>query len=144
VWVEPEDVVASLAVDRRWVELAVDVGASRTAMRLRPEPRWWCSDPRVEAAAGTVHLRRGPFVLCVEGPDLDGLDPRLLVVDPTRDPQDAVRRGAPVAGLHRPWSSDAGELEAVQLAFTEYHAWGNRGAGPMQLRFRAVPGCATE
>jgi DUF1680 family protein len=143
VWVEPEDVVGSLDDDRRWVELAADVGVPRTAMRLRPEPRWWCSDPRVEAAAGMVHLRRGPFVLCVEGPDLHGLDPRLLVVDPTRAPQDAVLRGDPAAGLHRPWSPDPGELESVQLRFTEYHAWGNRGAGPMQLRFRAVPGCAS-
>lgn len=146
VWVDPGDVHASPAEQGRWVELATsaadEAGSAHRLLTLRPEPQWWCSDPRVEAAAGTVHLRRGPFVLCAEGPDLDGVDPRLLVVDPTRPPERAVLRCDPREGLHRPWSAEREALEPIAVEFTEYHAWGNRQAGAMQLRFRATPGAA--
>jgi DUF1680 family protein len=144
VWVDPGDVAGATERDHRWIGVPHTGGGPHPVMRLRPEPRWWCSDPRVEAATGTVHLRRGPFVMCAEGPDLDGVDPRLLVVDPTRPPEHAVLRCAPAGGLHRPWTAEHGELEAMSLDFTEYHAWGNRGAGPMQLRFRAIPGCSAD
>ena len=101
---------------------------------------WWETDHRVEGAAGAVHLRRGPVVHCVEGVDLDGVDLRDLVVDPTRPPAEAFSVRAPSA--HRPLLRPVGALPVdvepttpVAVTTVPYAEWANRGTTTMRLRF---------
>lgn len=104
---------------------------------------WWETDRRVEGATGTVFLRRGPVVHCVEGHDAPGVDLRDLVVDPTLPPERAFARvpGPDAGGLHRPASPDAPSTEPVPGVTTvPYHAWANRGVGTMRLRFPRTRG----
>ncbi|MFN8040895.1 MAG: glycoside hydrolase family 127 protein [Acidimicrobiales bacterium] len=101
---------------------------------------WWETDHRVEGAAGSVHLRRGPVVHCVEGVDLDGVDPRDLVVDPTRPPAESFSVRAPSAHrpLHRPvgaLSVDVEPTTPVAVGTVPYAEWANRGTTTMRLRF---------
>jgi len=101
---------------------------------------WWETDHRVEGAAGSVHLRRGPVVHCVEGVDLDDVDPRDLVVDPARPPADAFSVRAPSAHrpLHRPVGAlpvDVEPTTPVAVRTVPYAEWANRGTTTMRLRF---------
>ena len=101
---------------------------------------WWETDHRVEGAAGAVHLRRGPVVHCVEGVDLDGVDLRDLVVDPTRPPAEAFSVRAPSAHrpLHRPVGAlpvDVEPTTPVAVRTVPYASWANRGTTTMRLRF---------
>jgi DUF1680 family protein len=104
---------------------------------LDATPTWWGTDPRVEGADGTVVLRCGPVVHCVEGVDLPGVDLRLLVVDPAQPPERAFGlRGGPGVGLHRPWDGAAQErIHPVTVPTVPYHSWANRGPTTMRMRF---------
>ena len=108
---------------------------------------WWETDRRVEGATGTVFLRRGPVVHCVEGHDAPGVDLRDLVVDPGPATGAGVRPGArpDAGGLHRPAAPDAPSTEPVPGVTTvPYHAWANRGLGTMRLRFPRTRGGAAQ
>jgi DUF1680 family protein len=117
--------------------------------------------PHVVSNAGRVALARGPLVYCLEGADLEGADPRDVVLDSEaalraeRAPEllgGVVRlRGAgvlnPPAGwdgaLYRP--ADGGEPtgakgEAVALSAVPYYAWANRAPGPMEVWLRTAGG----
>lgn len=99
---------------------------------------WWTTDARVEGGSGSVHLRRGPVVHCVEGVDVPDVDLRDLVVDPTKDPAEAfgVRRPDPAAGLHRPVGAvDQAAVEPIEVRTIPYAEWANRGTTTMRLRF---------
>ena len=99
--------------------------------------RWWESSPRVEGAAGTVFLRRGPVVCCVEGIDRPDLDVGDLVVDPGCPTATAFAR-APDRDqpLHRPVRPDPPAAEPVgEVALVPYHSWANRGLTTMRYRF---------
>ncbi|MBL8775193.1 MAG: glycoside hydrolase family 127 protein [Acidimicrobiales bacterium] len=100
--------------------------------------QWWTTDHRVEGAAGTVHLRRGPVVHCLEGVDHAGVDLRDVVVDPAAPVADAfaVRPLAPA--LHYPLGVTGPEGAAptpVAARPVPYADWANRGATTMRLRF---------
>ena len=98
---------------------------------------WWETDRRVEGAAGTVYLRRGPVVRCVEGIDTPGVDLRRIVVDPARATAEAFAR-VPATGdrLHRRATVEPPVLEPLpDLRTVAYHAWANRGPTPMRYRF---------
>jgi len=120
--------------------LALGPGES---MPLQCGPTWWETDCRVEGAAGTVFLRTGPLVHCVEGVDVPSVDLRLLRVDPARPPGSAFAVVDPPAGdeLHRPVaplssvSAPAPAPAPITVTTTPYHAWGNRGPGTMRMRF---------
>ncbi len=98
---------------------------------------WWETDHRVEGAAGTVFLRRGPVVHCVEGLDAPGVDLRRIVVDPTRAPGEAFgRRTATARGLHHRASVEPATVDPLPgLPTVPYHQWANRGPTAMRYRF---------
>jgi DUF1680 family protein len=102
-------------------------------------PQWWETDRRVEGAAGTVFLRHGPVVHCVESIDQPGLDLRTLVVDPSRPPSAAFARRPEdrVRALHHPvdLSADDPDTAAVSVTTVPYHSWANRGASTLRMRF---------
>jgi len=104
---------------------------------LTTPPAWWETDRRVEGAAGTVFLRHGPVVHCVEGLDAPGTDLRELVVDPTQPPAVAFSRVAPGGSLplHRPAGPRPGAEPAPDIATVPYHSWANRGLTTMRVRF---------
>lgn len=103
---------------------------------------WWESDRRVEGAAGTVFLRRGPVVHCVEGLDAGGVDLRELVVDPHQPPASAFGRvvGSPEVALHHRLESVPPVEPIAGLATVPYHAWANRGPTTMRIRFPRIGG----
>ena len=96
---------------------------------------WWGTSHRVEGAGGSVHLRRGPVVYCVEGASLPDVDLRDLVVDPALGPEAAFRRRRPgSAALHGPWARGAvGEPVAVEPI--PYADWANGAPTTMRVRF---------
>jgi hypothetical protein len=101
--------------------------------------QWWTTDQRVEGAAGTVHLRRGPVVYCAEGVDHAGLDLRELAVDPTQPPERAfVRRPPAGRGLHHPAAPPPPCGESVRVTMRPYSDWANRGTTTMRLRFPTI------
>jgi DUF1680 family protein len=97
---------------------------------------WWESDRRVEGAAQTAYLRRGPVVHCVEGVDLPGVDLRDLVVDCSRPLSEAFGLAARSAGspLHHP-VVDPVVVPVPSVRTVPYHAWSNRGPTTMRIRF---------
>jgi DUF1680 family protein len=99
---------------------------------------WWTTDRRVESAADTVFLRRGPVVHCVEGIDVADTDLRHLVVDPARPPREAFAALTPDAdpGLHHPapGARPAPGLP-LEVPTVPYHRWANRGPTTMRIRF---------
>lgn len=113
---------------------AVDTGG-RVDLPVADE--WWETDHRVEGAAGTVFLRRGPVVHCVEGHDAPGVDLRRIVVDPTRPPGEAFgRRTATAEGLHHRASVEPAPVDPLPgLPTVPYHQWANRGPTAMRYRF---------
>ncbi len=115
--------------------------ADSGALDLPVCDRWWETDARVEGAGGTVFLRRGPVVHCVEGIDLPGIDLRDLVVDPARPPGSAfsARAAGRRGKLHRPLPDPpaSADTEPVgEVPTIPYHAWANRGLTTMRYRFR--------
>lgn len=107
-------------------------------IELPVEWAWWETDGCVEGAAGTVYLRRGPVVHCVEGIDARGVDLRDVVVDPRLPPDEAfavVPRGEE-RPLHRPFAGGAGpEPVPLRVTTAPYAEWANRGTTTMRLRF---------
>jgi hypothetical protein len=96
---------------------------------------WWGTDHRVEGGGGTVHLRRGPVVYCVEGTGASGVDLRDLVVDPTLGPQAAFRRRRDDATtLHARWQG-RGASEPVAVEPIPYADWANGATTTMRVRF---------
>jgi DUF1680 family protein len=105
-------------------------------IELPVAPEWWSTHHRVEGAAHTVFLRRGPVVWCVEGLDVPDVDLRDLVVDPDRPPASAFARlvtadGAP---LHAPYAPMTAH-PVGPVPMVPYHAWANRGPTTMRIRF---------
>lgn len=98
---------------------------------------WWETDRRVEGAAGTVFLRRGPVVHCVEGHDAPGVDLRRIVVDPTLAPDEAFARLTTTArGLHHRADVEPATVDPLpDLPTVPYHQWANRGPTAMRYRF---------
>ncbi|HVB44297.1 MAG TPA: beta-L-arabinofuranosidase domain-containing protein [Streptosporangiaceae bacterium] len=128
------------------------------SFKLPVTDEWWQTDRRVEGAAHTVYLRRGPVVYCVEGSSTPELDLRDLVVDPSLPPQIAfgtvvpphatpgsdpgaepeMEQGTghlPHRPLHRP--AHGPQLVAPVRGITPvpYHSWGNNGPTTMRIRF---------
>jgi len=104
-------------------------GPWRAGDELRLElplaPRWTRPDPRIDAVRGCVALERGPLVYCLESTDQeDGFD--LTTV--TTAASDALTERAPAATL-----GGAVPVEARDLTFIPYHAWGNRGLSTMRV-----------
>ena len=96
--------------------------------------QWWTTDHRVEGAVGTVHLRRGPVVHCLEGVDHAGVDLRDVVVDPSQPTASAFAvRSAPEA-LHHP-VGEAAPTTPLAATPVPYAEWSNRGVTTMRLRF---------
>ena len=107
-------------LDRRWepgdtVELSLP-------MRVRKV----VCDNRVTENRGLSALQRGPTVYCVEGRDSD-------------QPLDLLDPG-PEGGLAASWEPDLlGGVVAVKgngFTAVPYHAWANRGPGPMRVWLR--------
>jgi uncharacterized protein len=114
--------------------------------------------PRIAADAGRVALMRGPILYCVEAADnpvgdvRDTILPDDASVVPSYQPE--LLGGTVVltfagecspAGpgweraLYRPLAETAGELAErgeVTVTAIPYHAWANRGAGPMTVWIR--------
>lgn len=105
------------------------------AVTLPVDWEWWATDHRVEGGGGTVHLRRGPVVYCVEGTSAAGVDLRDLVVDPRLGPQAAFRRRrASATTLHGRWQG-RGAGEPVAVAPIPYADWANDATTTMRVRF---------
>lgn len=103
---------------------------------LPVDPTWWTTSSRVEGLGGTVHLRRGPVVHCVEGADNPGVDLRGLVVDPDQPPERAFRLRPEGGGdLHRPFGSSGSASEPVEVTTRPYATWANGDPTTMRLRF---------
>src|SRR5690606_38867676 len=97
---------------------------------------WWVTDRRVEGAAGTVHLRRGPVVYCVEGVDHPDLDLRDLAVDPTAAPDRAFYQlPSSHGGLHHRVEPETEPRRPASIAPVPYCEWANRGPTTMRIRF---------
>ncbi len=104
-------------------------GPWRAGDELRLElplaPRWTRPDPRIDAVRGCVALERGPLVYCLESTDQeDGFD--LATV--TTAARDTLTERARVPAL-----GGAVPVEAGDLTFIPYHAWGNRGLSTMRV-----------
>ena len=99
--------------------------------------QWWQTSHRVEGGAGSIHLRRGPVVHCLEGVDHDGVDLRDVVADPTRPPAEAFAVRGQVPGLHFPVGPGAAPDEPLAARPVPYAEWANRGVTTMRLRFPA-------
>ena len=99
--------------------------------------QWWTTDHRVEGGAGSVHLRRGPIVHCLEGGDHGGVDLRDVVADPTRPPTEAFAVRGQAPGLHFPVGFGAALDDPFTAHPVPYTDWANRGVTTMRLRFPA-------
>jgi uncharacterized protein len=108
-------------------------------LTVQAEPQWWETDDRVEGAGGSVFLRYGPVVHCVEGLDLHGLRLEDLRVNPSHPPDTAfsVRPSPPTTGLHHPVRLESHEPTGspISIRTIPYHAWANRGLTTMRMRF---------
>jgi uncharacterized protein len=115
------------------------------------------SHPHVTNNGGRVALRRGPFIYCVEQADLNGTDPRDLVLpedsslEPAWEPDllggvVALRGLAVVQGLGAEWDGDlyrkAGQTgppswHPIEFTAIPYYAWANREPGGMAVWIRS-------
>ncbi len=114
--------------------------ASGEGLDLSFEPKWWETDQRVEAAAGTVFLRCGPLVHCVEGIDVPGVDLRSLRVDPSAPPGLGfeLENNPSGADLYRLAVADpsTGHSSPISVPTVPYCSWANRGPTTMRMQFR--------
>lgn len=141
------------ALDREWAE------GDEVTLELPLRVRRVVAHPHVLSNTGRSALARGPLVYCLEGVDLNGVDPRDVTLPAgvalraERVPEllgGVVRlRGEGVLGppagrggaLYRP--ADGGEApagEAVALSAVPYYAWANRTPGPMEVWLRTAGG----
>lgn len=113
------------------------------------------SHPRVTGNHGRMAIARGPLIYCLEAVDHPGIDlfevalRRLDGFDVMRDHEllggvtvlrTAGERLVEPAGegaLHRAARRDAG-ADKIPITAIPYYAWGNRGAGAMQVWIPAV------
>jgi hypothetical protein len=114
------------------------------------------SNPRVEADAGRIALRRGPLIYCFEQADNAGFDVWDLALGDgipleARWEPDLLNGVMTIEGegiaLDADWSMDqlyraragggAGG-RSVQFKAIPYFAWGNREAGPMTIWVRSL------
>lgn len=112
--------------------LAAGTASSRFELPVAWE--WWTTSHRVEGGAGSVHLRRGPVVHCLEGVDHEGVDLRDVAVDPTSSVDTAFARRSSPPALHHPVRPVGGD-EPVVGRPVPYAEWANRGTTTMRLRF---------
>jgi hypothetical protein len=118
----------------------------RLDLAMRPEAL--VAHPRVEAARGSVAVRRGPLVYCAEAvdhPGIDVLEVRLatqapLVVEWRADLLGGVmtisasgtRPVTPFPALYAPATTSV-DVEPVSITLVPYFAWANRGLGAMTV-----------
>jgi uncharacterized protein len=126
----------------------------RVSLDLAVRPRLTAAVPRLDVARGQVAVERGPLVYCLEQVDHPG-----VIVDDLCVAGPDLRDGAPLPGLpaevvpvlargraHAHRAEDGGfpyrtatapqepeHAGPVELTFVPYHAWANRGAGPMTI-----------
>ena len=115
------------------------------------------SHPRVTGNYGRAAIARGPLIYCLEAVDHPGIDlfevalDHLDEFDVRRDLEllggitilhttgERLAEPANEGALHRAAGSDANEgPEKIQITAIPYYAWGNRGAGAMQVWIPAV------
>ena len=129
----------------------------RVALALGMEPGLVECNPRVMENRGSVAVRRGPLVYCLEGHDNPGVDvldvavaqgvalraehrPDLLGGVTVIAGTGAVPSEPWTGGLYRPAgrsrSQDGDAWRDVTLAAIPYYAWANRGLAPMTVWLR--------
>ncbi len=136
-------------VKRRWDRGDV------VSLSLPMPVRRLSSHPRVTSNHGRLAIARGPLIYCLEAVDHPGIDlfelslRRLDGFDVMRDHEllggvtvlrTAGERLVEPAGegaLHRAARRDAG-ADKIPITAIPYYAWGNRGAGAMQVWIPAV------
>jgi len=109
-----------------------DITAS-PRLRLLVRPEWWEADPRVTAGRGSVFLRRGPIVYCVEGP-ADGPDLRSVVIVPG---QPIEERDAPILAGGMRVLGLRGRVLPTGAGL--YHRLGEAGVAHTEVELTAVP-----
>jgi uncharacterized protein len=118
-------------------------------LTLAMPARMIAAHPHVDAARGTVALRRGPIVYCVEHADLPGgvfedveLDPAATIATEPGEPglipvrllAGGVRRQPESGALYQTRSAaDDRPATSVSLTAIPYYLWANRGTGPMRV-----------
>jgi DUF1680 family protein len=120
-------------------------------LELPVRPEWWETDPRVSGARGTVFLRGGPVVYCVEAATDAGYDLRAVVVQlgQALDERDAPMLAGGVrvigfrgrilptdGGLYRRLGSTGPPTGDVELMAIPYAANSNRRFGQMTVNLR--------
>jgi DUF1680 family protein len=121
---------------------------------LDVRPSLLACNPRVAENRGSVALRRGPLVYCVESPDNPGVDPLQSALVVRRADEVAVQHRANLLGgvavlqvpgrvpagpwgsLYQPLLDHAVPERDVTLAAVPYYAWANRGASRMAVWLR--------
>lgn len=135
-----------LELDREWRP------GETVRLELAMEPTFVESHPRVQSDRGTVAIRRGPIIYCLEEPDNPEADLFGVRVDPAQAPECRHRPDllggvteVKVHGKARPGGDDAEplylpvgsrptpELRAVELTAIPYYAWANRGPAQMTV-----------
>jgi DUF1680 family protein len=114
------------------------------------------SHPRIEADAGRIALRRGPFIYCFEQPDNAGFDVWDLALGDdipleARWEPDLLNGVMAIEGegialdadwsmgrLYRSRASGVTGGRSVRFKAIPYFAWGNREAGPMAVWVRSL------
>jgi len=120
----------------------------RISLDLSMTPEALVAHPRVEAARGSVAVRRGPLVYCAEAIDHPGVDVlelalathARLVAEWRADLLDGVvtvrargtRPAVPFPALYAPATTSVA-VEPVDVTLVPYYAWANRGLGAMTV-----------
>ncbi|MDY7530002.1 MULTISPECIES: glycoside hydrolase family 127 protein [unclassified Cryobacterium] len=122
--------------------------AQLLVLELRVEPSIVHAHPRIDSVRGTVALRRGPLVYCIESADYE---PGLILEDVRLDVSkglsevgtDAPGVRVAIAGngriefpdteLYRESTRPGTEPHDITVTAIPYFAWGNRGAGAMRV-----------
>lgn len=133
----------------RYVEVRRTWAAGdRVVLDLALDPQEVVCDPRVAEYRGSVAVRRGPLVYCIEGVDHPGVDARTVALAPGRlVPEHRPELLGGVTVLHgrgvvaaEPWGEvlyrpprPAGPAREVAVTAVPYFAWANRGPGTMAV-----------
>lgn len=143
------------------VDAPLHVG-DRLVLRLPVAPRLTWPDERIDAVRGCVAVERGPVVLCLESPDLPGVeldDVRIEVEAGLHDaapgahatlvvraPAGPTADGIPDAGAgrppygSRPPATELGTGASARLTgrLVPYHSWAERGPATMRVFLPAL------
>lgn len=109
--------------------------------------------PRIDAVRGSVAIRRGPFVYCLEGVDHPGqvledlrLDPTAELVETGSDAPEVVialtAQGCEHtsgADLYTDGGEPSSDHSTTSITAIPYFAWGNRGPSAMRVWVPAEP-----